>query len=431
MATEAPPPPAQAPDSGATAPVPILDPKKTSRFSRDDVSSIQDPLLTTNVSYTLRYPEDIGNQEYPHYVAFYPLIREGTQLGQELLAGGGLVVDQSDQNRLDPENGGKAAKTAGAIIGATAGAAAGLGMGAKLLKNGGNLSNRITTPTGGPTGLLAGLGKVFVEKGAALVGGVVGAAGGAVVGAGAGTIASQVAGTQKLIFGDSAIILHITEKVSSGYNANWETADLGGLVGAVASGKMSADSLFNKDDEFNFGALVASGGELGDYALRKLGKVANIAGFDSLTNVIQASSKRVENPYKEQLFRSMGFRKFGFDYRFSPRNEAEALEVFGRKGINAEKDGIIATFLRHMHPTRSQNGLFLTYPSEFLIMYYHEGEENNFVRKISNCALTDMNIEYGAEGFTTFANGCPTEAFIRLQFTELETLTTDRIEKGF
>ena len=95
------------------------------------------------------------------------------------------------------------------------------------------------------------------------------------------------------------------------------------------------------------------------------------------------------------------------------------------------KGGIIDLFTLHMHPTRSQNGLFLTYPSEFLIIYYHGGVENQFVRKISNCALTDMTIDYGAEGFTTFSNGCPTEAFVRLQFTELETLTTDRIEKGF
>ena len=42
-----------------------------------------------------------------------------------------------------------------------------------------------------------------------------------------------------------------------------------------------------------------------------------------------------------------------------------------------------------------------------------------------------MAIEYGAEGFTTIEDGCPTEATVRLQFTELETLTTNRIEKGF
>jgi hypothetical protein len=84
-----------------------------------------------------------------------------------------------------------------------------------------------------------------------------------------------------------------------------------------------------------------------------------------------------------------------------------------------------------MHPEQSAQGLFMTYPSEFLIIFYHAGAENEHIRKISNCALTDMSIDYGAEGFTTFSNGCPTEVTIRLQFTELETLTSDRIEKGF
>lgn len=429
MATEAPPPPAQTPAPGATAPaapVKAPDPKKESRFNRGNLlTQIDDPLVTEKTNTSLRYPQEVGSQEYPHYVAFYPLIREGTELGKKLLSSGkGIVFDQSDQNRADPENGGAAAATAGAIIGATAGAALGASMGAALLKNGGKQTGGGTTPTGGPMGVKAGLAKIFVEKGAAAVGGVAGAAGGAVIGGGVGALMSQVAGEQRLIFGDSEIILHVTDRVSSGYSANWETADLGGLVGAVASGKMSASSLFTKDGGVDMGAMASSGGELGDYALRKLGKVAGIAGFDSLSNVIQATSKKVENPYKEQLFRSMGFRKFGFDYRFSPRNPEEADTIFGTGGI-------IETFLTHMHPTRSQNGLFLTYPSEFLIVYYHQGEENPHVRKISNCALTDMTVDYGAEGFTTFENGCPTEAFVRMQFTELETLTTDRIAGGF
>lgn len=426
MATEAPPAPTQSPPAGGTAPAAPAkapDPKKESRFNRDKLlAQIDDPLSTDITVSSLRYPADVGSQEYPHYVAFYPLVREGTDLGKKLLSGGtGIVFDQTDQNRVDPENGGKAAAAAGAIIGATAGAAVGVNMGQTLLKNGGQMTGKKTTPTGGSLGVRANLSKIFLEKGAAAVGGVAGALGGGVIGAGTGALMSQVAGEQRLVFGDSEIVLHVTDRVSHGYSANWETADIGGLVGAVASGKMSAESLFAGGD---LTQMAQSGGELGDYALRKLGRVANVAGFDSLSNVIQATSKKVENPYKEQLFRSMGFRKFGFDYRFSPRNQEEANTIFG-------KGGIIDTFLKHMHPTRSQNGLFLTYPSEFLIIYYHKGVENTFVRKISNCALTDMTVDYGAEGFTTFADGCPTEAFIRMQFTELETLTTDRIEGGF
>ena len=44
-----------------------------------------------------------------------------------------------------------------------------------------------------------------------------------------------------------------------------------------------------------------------------------------------------------------------------------------------------------------------------------------------------MNIDYGGDGFTTFqnTNGMPTEATIRLEFTELETLTNKRSKLGY
>jgi len=427
MATEAPPPPAQNPPAGNTTPTGAQStpPKKgASRFNRDQfVDSNANPLETNNTLTNLRYPLDVGrNEEYPHYVVFYPLVREKSKYGTAALSGGGFIFDQTDQNRADPENNVAAVATAGAVAGFTAGAASGLG--GLLKSNGGNAVNsKDASPISPVKSIGAKIGSLF-KTGLAGVGG-------AAIGGAGGALAAGLAGEQRLVFGDSEIVLHVTERVTSGYSANWETADLGGLVGAVASGKMSAGSLFTKGGEFDAGAALNSGGELADYAARKLGKVAGIAGFDNINAAIEATSKKVENPYKEQLFRSMGFRKFGFDYRFSPRNEEEALEVFGRKGVNAEKDGIIATFLRHMHPTRSQNALFLSFPSEFLIIYYHMGEENEFVRKISNCALTDIVVDYGAEGFTTFSNGCPTEATIRMQFTELETLTAERIEKGF
>ncbi len=421
MAPEAPPAPPPAATPGATtpaAPTTAPTPRNECRFSRSLVQpQDENEIFRSDETKIHRYPQNISQEEYPHYVVFYPLVREGTALGKSLLASGqGAIFDQTDQNRADPENGVAAAATAGAVIGAAAGAAFTAGkaasLGERLNQNGGKTVNPNPNTTGGPVSITAKLS-------AGLLGGIIGAG----AGAAGGAIASSVAGQQRLVIGSAEIALHIPERIGTAYSANWETADLGALVGAVASGKMSAQSLFAGGNG-TLDSMANSGGELGDYALRKLGRVANVAGFDQFSNVIQATSKKVENPYKEQLFRSMGFRKFGFDYRFSPRNQEEANTIFG-------KGGILELFAMHMHPTSSQNGLFLTYPSEFMIVYYHNGEENQFVRRISNCALTDMAIEYGAEGFTTFEDGCPTEATVRLQFTELETLTTNRIEKGF
>ena len=396
MATEA-PKQSQPTNGGATTPAaPAPTEKFGGRFSRRDdiLNEINDPLETTKTLSSYRYPQDVGSAEYPHYVAFYPLVRENSEYGKRL-NNTGIVFDQSDQNRADPEKGGKAAIVAGAM----AGAAIGLG---KALSDAG----------GRPSSAGAGAEEIGVLQSAVKGIGTVFAGGG--LGGLYGFASTKAAGEQRAVFGDSEIILHVSERVSASYGANWDVGDLGGAIGAIASGQFDANM------------------EVADYALRKAAKLGGLAGFDQLSNVIEATSKKVENPYKEQLFRSMGFRKFVFDYKFSPRNEAEALQVFGKptRTREAEIEGIIPTFLRHMHPTKSTSGLFLGYPSEFLIVYYYNGAENKYVRKISNCALVNMSIDYGAEGFTTFKGGIPTEATIRLEFSELETLTADRIEKG-
>ena len=407
---------------GATTPIAPAAPapKEESRFSRDKgikrdalLTEIGNPLSSNKTVTSYRYPESLGsNEEFPHWVAFYPLVRESSKYGKALGDNGvGRVFDQTDQNRVDPKNGKIAAGASGALAGAA------LGLGAALSNSGG----KSTSPDGGTSispvrSIATGLGKV---------------AGASALGAGFGLLASAAAGEQRAIFGDTEIILHVSERVSASYSANWSEAELGGLVGALASGKFNAAGAFDFSNGLNLEALAMTGGELGDYALRKVAKVAGLTGFDQLQNVIEATSKRVENPYKEQLFRSMGFRKFMFDYKFSPRTSTEAAEIFGNKPTGGTKEGIIGAFLRHMHPTQSSTGLFLSYPSEFLIVYYHNGKENQYARKISNCALINMAIDYGSEGFTTFADGVPTEATIRLEFVELETLTAERIEKGF
>lgn len=376
-----------------------------SRFSKASLNFNDTPLETRPDRPSRRYPLDVGiSAEFPHFVVFYPLVREGTARGQRLINGGGQIFDQSDQNRADPENGEVAVSTAGGLIGGALGASTGFAkansLGSRLSENGGKVLNQVAGKSA-PVSIITKLS-------ASVAGGALGFA----VGAAAGLAASKVAGTQRLVIGSDEIVLYMPEKITTGYNANYETADLGPIIGGLASGKASIQ-----------GALE-EGSETADLLIRKAGRIANIAGFNQFTNVLEATSKKVENPFKEQLFRSMGFRKFSFDYKFAPRSEDEANTVFG-------KEGILELFTLHMHPTMSANGLFQTYPSEFMIIYFHNGTENTFVRRISNCVLTDMTVDYGAEGYTTFANGCPTEATIRLQFSELETLTTDRIDKGF
>lgn len=397
-----------------------------SRFSRDQEGASLDDLFN-NVSekdLVLRYPANLESEEHLHWVVFYPLIREKSNK-KPRSSGASLQLYDGGGNNLSNEEAAKKAIVAGSVVaGFQTGAAA--GMASQFLSHGGKANG--TPADGAQTGMVAGLGKslggLATKFSEGLIGGAAGALGGKAIGEGYNALASNLS---NVLIGDTSIALHISEKISTSYSANWDVADLGGLIAAVGSGSTGV-----------MDALMSGDGA--DFVARKLGKLSSIVGGDQLQNVIEAGTKRVENPYKQQLFKSMGFRKFTFDYKFSPRNEEEARIVFGagneevaRSGGDYTTGGILYTFLRHMHPEKSDTVMFLEYPSEFLIVYYYQGKENQFVRKISNCALVNMAIDYGAEGMTSVYDtwGVPTECTIRLEFIELETLTGDRIQKGY
>lgn len=381
--------------------------KQLGRFSRDRrdgaASTLENP-FAGGTPYgspeNLRYPINLNeNQtEYTHWIAFYPLVREDTQMARDL-GDRATVFEQNGQQRVNAEHATLAGGIQGAVIG------------------GGTLGAKALTDLGKDMSSAGGLAKFFASGGAAKAAGAAAfkTAAGALVGGAAGAALNGI-GARRVLMGSRAVVLGIQDKLSYGYSANYDVSDLGGLVGAAASGNFSGEASL-KDIGYDVGALAA----------RKTAKLAGAIGGNSVTNLKEATSKAVENPYKEQLFKNMGFRKFGFEYKFAPRSLAEGEKIFG-------KNGIIETFIKHMHPEPSNAGVFLIYPSEFLIVIYHSsGRENKYVRKISNCALTNMTIDYGAEGFTTFqgTKGMPTEATVRLEFTELETLTNKRIAAGY
>jgi len=378
---------------------------KQGKFNRSNVVG-QDPFANAE-SRVLRYPADLGGEEFPAWITFYPLVRSGA-LSENIssFVGSTTEFDQSGQNRMDPNNFGAAMKAAGAERGLEAGLTS---MGAMSLDK--ILSGKGGKVTGSITGALGSL----AQKGAQLFAStVVGGAAGALV----SKIVEDDGGANRLMFGAKAVCLGIHNTITQKYSANYDTADLGALVGAMGAG--------NTNMSGNLDNIVAGGGDIGIYGIRK---AAAALGGERTKAVMEAGTKKVENPYKEQLFKNMDFRKFSFEYKFAPKTKAEADTIFGTDG----EPGILKTFAVHMHPTSKNNGLYLIYPSEFLIVFYYLGKENTYIRKISNCALESMEVEYGGDGMQFFQNteGMPTEATLKLNFSELETLTTQRIEAGF
>jgi hypothetical protein len=213
----------------------------------------------------------------------------------------------------------------------------------------------------------------------------------------------------------TAIELYLTQPPIAQYSANWENKELGPLAGGIMTNDVSISGVTG---------ILEGGKDVVELGARGIiGAAASLPGAlgigGDLAAGIEATTRKVSNPYKEQLFKSMGFRQFAFSYKFVPRNSTELETVMN----------IIQQFKYHMHPEKDGN-LFLKYPSEFEIEYHYKAKENPYLSKVSTCALTDVKVTYGGQdAFTSFidTDGAPSEIQMDLAFQELETLTNNRI----
>ena len=244
-------------------------------------------------------------------------------------------------------------------------------------------------------GILGALTAQGEEKSKALktagVAGGVAAALAAVTAMGAGKFSQPVKRLK------TAIALHMPTDLSIRYSVNYEETDT---------------------------MMMAALNEVSNLNLGNTSSVFAAYGLKELPNsgALQKLSKTAPNPMKEQIFKSVDFRTFVFNYRFAPRNENEAKNVLN----------IIDQFKFHMHPEfKDDAGFLYIFPSEFDIVYYAGGDQNTNVHKHTSCVLTEVSLNYAPNGvFTTFANGMPTQINMQLTFKELASLDKKKIQSG-
>ena len=355
-----------------------------------------------------RYPTDVGSDEYPNYIMFNILKRYGDIGNKDEAAKGALQdnaqVDISNQSRPDNSPG----------LGATFGVLA-AGAGTAFL------TGKAVTATGRAwRNLIPGRSRA-AKAAADVVGQLTAIAVGGAAGVATAIPAAIVFSERDKVLLKTTIALHLNNKPSVSYKAQWADAELGILGGA-------AETLNKSMKEGN---ILSAAGEL----LKGAGGAAAAAGLKNSANTplkevgdfrsfTEANTGQAINPFKAQLFKNMEFRTFSFDYVFLPRNKAEYESV----------QTIIKTFKRYMHPSFGDENFFMGYPAEFNIAYFHkEGANYENIFKLSSCALTDLKVEYGGADFVTFkgTSGAPTEIAMSLSFLELELLTEDRVMDGY
>lgn len=357
------------------------------RISKDDSTSEEliQYVKDKKKRVVYKYPQDINSEIQPHSMVFRILERIPSDVAQTLrnTSVENALYTDSSQNRVESEQSAGVQTAQSGLLGVL-GAAGGLGVAKAVGANGGSTALKFA------------------------LGGLAGAAGYTALQSRAGLIRTG-----------TIIELYVPQSPSVKYGAQWQDTELGSVMGAltqVGPGTTGLDSFLTAAG----GAGEAIGrGLIGiSDVFKSIGLNVNVGG------TVEALTKKVTNPFKEQLFKTMNFRDFAFEWKFAPRNPNELKNVMD----------IIHTFKLHMHAGKDASDFFLIYPSEFQIEFRYRGQENQFVNKISTCALTDMKVDYGSGGsFTTFKDegGAPSEITMQLAFKELELLTKDRIEQGY
>ena len=158
-------------------------------------------------------------------------------------------------------------------------------------------------------------------------------------------------------------------------------------------------------------------------------KVGALPGFDGALEAMEMKEGAIFSKKIELAFKGVGKRKFQYTFKMMPRSQAEADEI--QKIIYAFKFNMLPEF------TDGIKGRKMKVPNTFDIQYMYQNEHNNYLNKISTCFLETMDVTYGGTRYKTFdssstlAGAPPVETTIELNFSEMETITRERVTEGF
>ena len=230
-----------------------------------------------------------------------------------------------------------------------------------------------------------------------------------------------------------SIVLYMPATIQTNTNVVYKGSEMGNLASTIAT---AAGDFYSKAQEI--GPLDAAMEQIPNWlemgiedVQRAIAKgVSAIVGGD-IASAVDKISNRAQNRYLESLFDSIGFRKFSYTYKFTPKSPEESLRV---------RD-IIQLFKFHMSPELPEDnfGRYFIPPAEFDMFYMFRDAENDFLNKITSCVLTNMDINYANGRFQTFRalnheqlrGAPPTEIEMKLDFMETRIITKKEVELGY
>ena len=238
--------------------------------------------------------------------------------------------------------------------------------------------------------------------------------------------AANATGSKRTHRTNDAIVLYMPAQVTTSYAADYKDTELGANVGE-AIGRVSKADMTSLS---GIGDLVKGMAGMGMTMVERMAADAASAvvggdikaGLDKLSN-------RAQNNFLEATFTGLQFRKFSFNWKFTPKSPEEAKQVMK----------IIKTFKFHMLPEMKGGsaGRWYGVPAEFDLFYMFRGDENEWINKIQTCVLKNMDVNYAPSGYQTFRpiegiqGAPPTEIDMKLDFQETKLITKEDALRGF
>ena len=224
----------------------------------------------------------------------------------------------------------------------------------------------------------------------------------------------------------TSISMYMPSTVEVTYGAGYKDEPIGALADSV----LEAYAAYSEDRIGDMGDTVANMDDplkvmLATMLTSTLGVLPGMGGIKELYAMREG---KVYSNRMEVAFQGLEKRKFNYTFKMTPRSEEEAEEI----------RAIILAFKANMLPELDgdyQMGRRMVIPNTFDIKYMYQGDENQYLNKISTCVLENLTVKYGGTQFQAFKGnneGAPiVETEISLQFREMETITRERIFEGF
>lgn len=227
------------------------------------------------------------------------------------------------------------------------------------------------------------------------------------------------------------VALYLPNNLSNNVASSYQKSETGlaGVLGQDLIGAQNVDDLLSKvGSEGTFNTIRDA--LMDTVGLQVTGALVDLVGGGDLTGVVRKGTQRALNNAVEAIFTGVDLRTFNFEFRLIPRNKSE-LETIHK---------IIKLFKFHSLPERVSEqkiGRHLIFPGEFDIQYMYKGKESQWYPFVSGCVLESVEVSYGAGGESQhimtedMETPAPIEYNLKLQFVETEIMTKEKVVEGF